>query len=275
MWSIAIYHGQSPFKLAPLHSDPVLTREHITDIPAAFVADPFFTRKDQTWHMFFEIMNAETGQGEIGLATSTDGSAWTYQRVVLKETFHLSYPYVFSWQGAYYMMPETIRAGAIRLYKALDFPTGWHCVANLIPGEFADASIFRSHGLWWIFACDAPYQHDTLSLYFASELTGPWIQHPLNPLLRGDRSRARPAGRVLKQDGAIFRLAQDCIPQYGSSVRAFRILDLSTSSYAEVEHEHSPILRAGGRGWNASGMHHLDACRLPNGQWLACVDGAC
>ena len=94
MWSIAIYTGISPFDLQP--APPVLTKADITDIPAAFVADPFMLRRDHTWYMFFEVMNIETRLGEIGVATSNDALNWTYDRIVLREPFHLSYPHVFA-----------------------------------------------------------------------------------------------------------------------------------------------------------------------------------
>lgn len=273
MWSISIYAGDSPFSLKPLQPDPVLTKDHITDIPAAFVADPFMLQHDDRWHMFMEVLNPETGCGEIGLATSSDALTWNYQQIVLKEPFHLSYPYVFQWQNVHYMIPETIFAGTIRLYRAEEFPYRWSCMATLIAGRFADPSIFRAGDLWWLFTCPTPYQHDTLNLYFASELTGPWTPHKLNPLIRNDMRRARPAGRVIRVNDRLIRFAQNCVPQYGSSVRAFAIRELTPESYSEVEVEGSPILQASGSGWNASGMHHIDAHQMPDGKWLACVDG--
>jgi hypothetical protein len=271
MWSIAIYNGPTPFDLHP--RAPILTRTHITDIPADFVADPFMLRHNDTWHMFFEVMNTETQRGEIGLATSPDALAWSYHRIVLKEPFHLSYPHVFNWRGDYYMLPETLNAGAVCLYKALDFPFEWSNVARLIETQLADPTIFRFNDLWWMFACSTPYQHDTLRLYFASELTGPWTEHPKSPIIRADKRRARPAGRVVEFHNRLFRFAQDCVPRYGSSVRAFEIAELTTNSYAEVEHDRNPILRASGNGWNAFGMHHIDAHELLDSGWLACVDG--
>jgi hypothetical protein len=271
MWSIAIYRGATPFQLQP--APPILTHHDITDIPARFVADPFLLRRDNTWHMFFEVMNTSTQLGEIGLATSPDAEAWSYERIVLKEPFHLSYPHVFDWQGEYYMLPETLDAGAVCLYKALDFPFRWANVARLIEARLADPTIFRFNDLWWMFACSTPYQHDTLRLYFAAELTGPWTEHPQSPVIHADKRRARPAGRVVKFNNRLFRFAQDCVPQYGSSVRAFEIVQLTTHSYAEVEHDHTPILRASGNGWNARGMHHVDAHELVDGNWLASVDG--
>ena len=270
MWSIAIYTGLSPFNLDP--GPPVLTKSHITDIPADFVADPFMLRRDHTWYMFFEVMHSETKLGEIGLATSTDALNWTYERLVLKEPFHLSYPHVFEWQNEYFMLHEMLRADAVCLYKALNFPYDWTRVAELLEGNHADPSLLRFNDRWWLFTCSPPYQHDTLKLYFADELTGPWTEHPKSPLIQNDKSRARPAGRILKLGDRLFRLAQDCALRYGSSVRAFEITKLTKYNYAEVELP-IPILKASGNGWNAKGMHHIDAHQQPNGNWLACVDG--
>src|SRR5690348_9959234 len=96
-WSIGIYAGGSPLGLgAPRNlRNPVLSREHVSDVPAVFVADPFMISARDAWYMFFEVLNWRTDKGEIGLATSEDGMAWHYQQIVLAEPFHLSYPYVF------------------------------------------------------------------------------------------------------------------------------------------------------------------------------------
>lgn len=273
MWSISIYSGNSPFDLKSAQSGPVLTRDSVTDIPAEFVADPFMLQRDGTWHMFFEVMNNETMKGDIGLATSADGLSWTYEQIVLNEPFHLSYPYVFEWQNDYYMIPETLGAGAVWLYKADPFPARWSRIARLIEGQFADPSIVRFHDLWWMFVCSTPYQHDTLRLFFAAELTGPWTEHPKSPMIRSDKCRARPAGRLVQMNYKLIRFAQDCVPQYGTSVRAFEITQLTQHDYVEVESNRSPILTASASGWNAFGMHHVDPHKLSNGKWLACVDG--
>ena len=272
MWSISIYRGDSPFNLEPVNAGPVLTKDNVTDVPAAFVADPFMLQHKNGWHMFFEIMNAERRCGEIGFATSDDALSWTYKQIVLSEPFHLSYPHVFEWQSEFYMLPETIDSGSISLYRADEFPARWSCIAKPMRGEFADPTVFRYADRWWMFACPTPYQHDTLHLYFASDLTGPWIQHPRSPIIRNDKRRARPAGRILEFDNKLFRFAQDCVPQYGSSVRTFEILELTPTTYTEVEIGHGPVLKASGSGWNAAGMHHIDA-QQHNEHWLACVDG--
>jgi len=279
-WSIGIYAGASPFLLAPLDGvrNPVLTPHDVRDLPAAFVADPFMIPAHGIWYMFFEVMHQQTSRGEIGLATSPNGLAWAYQQIVLAESFHLSYPYVFEWDGEFYMVPETLEAGAIRLYRAQTFPTRWVRLGALIKGDWADPSIFRFDERWWMFACSTPYQHDKLHLYFAEELLGPWEEHPMSPIVESNKQNARPAGRVVVVDDRIVRFSQDCMTDYGTGVRAFEISRLTTTDYEEAEYHHhllnnNPVLRASGHGWNGLRMHHLDPHRLPDGQWIACVDG--
>lgn len=275
MWSIGIYSGNSPYHLAPLPdvANPVLSGQSVRDVSASFVADPFMIQVKGVWYMFFEVLNALTDKGEIGLAISDNGFDWLYQEIVLSEAFHLSYPYVFEWQGEYYMIPETLKAEAVSLYKAQSFPTHWSYLGPLINGSFADPSIFHFDNRWWMFACSTPYQHNELRLYSAEELMGPWKEHPKSPIVEGNKRMARPAGRVTILNDKVIRFAQDCIPLYGSQVRAFEISQLTTTSYVEAEHASSPVLTASGSGWNGLGMHHVDPHLLPDGRWIACVDG--
>jgi hypothetical protein len=71
----------------------------------------------------------------------------------------------------------------------------------------------------------------------------------------------------------MFRFTQDCHPRYGLRVRAFEIHELTRESYRESPAADEPILMETRRGWNASGMHHIDAHRMENGSCRACVDG--
>ena len=282
IWSIGIYTGPTPLRLGEgsipgstlRPANPVLTAASITDVTAEFVADPFLDRDDDRWHMWFEVMDARTGKGKIGIASSLDGCQWKYAGVVLDEPFHLSYPYVFRWRNNVYLVPESHEAFAIRLYRATAYPYHWRFVQTLLEGRFVDASLFRYARRWWMYACDAdPAAHDTLRLYHADELVGPWSAHPANPLIRGDPHSARPAGRVVRFGPTTIRYAQDDGPGYGLHVRAFSLRELSPKDYREEEVPTSPILSGSGRGWNRTGMHHVDPHRVGAHGWLASVDG--
>lgn len=272
VWSIGIFSGPTLSALQPVIEMPVLSVEQVTDRPAVFVADPFMIQVGNAWYMFFEVMNAETGRGEIGLAKSADGIRWDYQQVVLSESFHLSYPYVFGHDGDYFMIPESYEANAIMLYRAAPFPTNWEPVTAILEGAWVDSSLIFLNGLWWLFTNPVAPSNQILELFFATSITGPWHRHRMSPLVSGNHRIARGAGRLVMQDDRPVRFSQDCIPSYGTSVRAFEITALDTSGYSERELEGSPILGPGALRWNHSGMHHIDAHLTTNG-WLACVDG--
>jgi hypothetical protein len=280
LWSIGVLSGRSPLALGPDEAitNPVITRAEVTDVPASFVADPFLLREHGVWHMFFEVLNRRNGRGEIGLATSDDLARWRYERIVLAEPFHLSYPQVFEWMGAHYMVPETHQTRTIRLYRAEPFPTKWRLVHTLMSGRaFADATLFQHDGRWWLFTeTSLPRKHDTLRLYHADDLFGAWTEHPASPIVERDAHSARPAGSVVRVGGGLVRFTQDCAPRYGLRVNAFEITTLTTTEYSERPVSANPILRGSSASteWNATRMHHVDAHEIDGGRWIAAVDGA-
>ncbi len=279
IWSIGIYQGQSLFDLRPATAaNPVLTAEHMTDLTASYVADPFMAPHGDKWFMFFEAWNWHERKGEIVLATSDDALRWKYEQSVLAEPFHLSYPHVFSDAGEWYMVPESHQAGGVRLYRSKQFPYEWELVGEILTGPyFADSTLFRHGDVWWLFTDAKAETNDTLRLFYSEALLGPWKEHPCSPIVQGDPSCARPAGKVLllPQDTKapnLVRFAQNCQPHYGTDVRAVEIMSLTATDYAERPVLGRPLLGPSAHGWNARGMHHVDLHRMQSG-WIATVDG--
>lgn len=272
IWSIAIFSGPTLSALGPVQETAAISAGDITDVTAMFVADPFMIRVNEVWHMFFEVLNARTDKGEIGLATSRDGIHWDYRQIVLKEPFHLSYPYVFCVAGEYFMVPETFEADSMRLYRADPFPFKWSYVSTLLKGPWVDSSLFSFDGQWWVFSNPVAPENQILELFYADALSGPWQRHPRSPLITGNNRTARGGGRVILLEGKPVRFAQDCFPFYGTRVRAFEVSVLTPTAYEERELEFSPILSAGNEPFRREGMHHIDP-HFFDGRWLACVDG--
>lgn len=276
VWSVGIYTGTSPFDFNPPEhiKNPVLTAADVTDVPAKFVADPFMVREGSSWYMFFEVLNAANDQGDIGFAESSDGFHWHYGSIVLDEDFHLSYPYIFKYENNYYMIPESNEVKSVRLYKAFDFPTKWKLENRLLKGRrFADTSVFYDNQQWWLFTetSSRPHNNGTLRLYYASQLKGPWTEHPESPVVENDPNIARPGGRVIKVGNEIVRYAQDDYPDYGNQVWAMKITELTTMHYREKLYRR--IIKPGESGWNKLGMHTLDPHQIRPNEWIACVDG--
>jgi len=137
---------------------------------------------------------------------------------------------------------------SLQVYRADSFPTRWtHAHTLLSGGVFSDATLFQHDDRWWLFTeTSEPRRHDTLRLFHADEPFGAWMEHPSSPIVSGDRTTARPAGRVVRTNAGFVRFAQVCAPRYGTSVKAFGITELTTSTYAERALSDAPVLAGSG-----------------------------
>lgn len=274
-WTIGIHTGPSPFELsAPAQvKNPVLTGADVTDMQDLnidTVAHPFMVITGARYYVFFTAKDIKADKGGIGLAESANGLEWKFKRTVIREPFVLAHPFVFQWQNEYYMIPEGHSEPSVRLYRATAFPEQWKHEGDLLKGDtFISPTLVRHGDWWWMFT--SPARNDTLRLFFARDLKGKWTEHPLSPIVAKDPRTARPAGRPFRIGDALYRLGQDCVPTYGYQVHAFQITDLSRTTYAEKKIE-TPLVKATAHGWNAKAMHHVDAHRTGENQWLAVVD---
>ena len=274
-WTIGIYRSDSPFHFNALQGwiNPLFKAEDVTDVSARFVADPFLVKEGETWNLFFEVYNNDTKQGDLAVATSKNTWIWNYEKVVLDEPFHLSYPYVFKSEDEFYLIPESFEDNSIRLYKAEQFPTKWSYIQTLIEGrDYVDNSIVYHNGRWWLFS--SVTSNDTLYLHYADELTGPWREHPQSPIVAGDVHKSRPSGRLLVYDGKLYRFTMDINPPVGThQVMAYEVTEITPDRYSERLAQEAPVVMASGSGWNGQAMHQLDPVQVDSASWVAAVDG--
>jgi len=272
-WSIGIYisSDREPGDFAPLGPQPVLTADHVTDLPCAFVADPVLVRDEQGYSLFYEAWNTRTGHGDICLSTSPDGLTWKYRGRILDEGCSLSYPTVFEYRETWYMIPETRELAELRLYRAERYPDRWVFDRVLLAGaRYRDTNLIAHDDRWYLLTT-ADYGQDLL-VFHAEDPLGPWQPHAANPVVRGDADHSRGGGSLIEHDGRLLRFVQDIRPYYGNRVRAVAITSLTPADYVQVPVSQEPVL-VGHDDWNTMGMHTLWCVRRDDGRWLAAVDG--
>jgi hypothetical protein len=204
--------------------------------PSRFYADPFLFEKDETTFLFFEDYDYAVGTAHISYVTlgTHEASAPT---LALERPYHLSYPYVFAHDRRILMIPETAYNRTIELYEAKSFPNEWRLCSVLATNILAlDATVCWREGRWWMFAT-VMLEHDnsssdTLSIFWADAVEGPWHRHHLNPVKYDVRS-SRPAGTLIESEGRLLRPAQDCSKGYGSALTWCEVVALSETSFAE------------------------------------------
>jgi hypothetical protein len=205
--------------------------------PDRFWADPFPVEHDGKRYIFIEEYLNATGLGRISLFEIGDRGEARGPEPVLKRPYHLSYPFLFEWNGTHYMIPETRASGQIELFRAADFPRGWTFDRVLVPNVFAvDATIAEINGRWWMFASVAPDPQlpvEELAIFHSDSPLGPWQPHRRNPV-NSDIRNSRPAGRIFELNGRYYRPAQDSSRRYGHSIVINEITQLDCENFREV-----------------------------------------
>ncbi|MFT4101543.1 MAG: hypothetical protein QM674_11010 [Burkholderiaceae bacterium] len=233
-----LFADRPPHPLAPIdfaRGTPILPP------PGAFWADPFPVVVDGRCHVFFEELPFATNRGHISVLELLPDGRTTPPVRVLERPYHLSYPFMFTWQGQWYMMPECSENRCIEVYRCERWPDRWTLHSQQLQGQcLADPSLVEHGGQWWMFASRRDQGitlDEELCLFHGPTPLGPWTEHPDNPVV-DDARWARPAGRPLVIDGKLFRPAQNCGRVYGESLSIREIIELDTEHYREREHVH-------------------------------------
>jgi hypothetical protein len=201
-----------------------------------FWADPFVARQGTRDFIFLEEFPYATGRGHISVMEREPDDRWSEPRPILVLPHHLSYPFVFEWQGDWYLVPESAATRSLELYRAVRFPYDWVHDRTLLAGQrLYDATIARIDDRWWMFATTAGEgagSWEELSLFYAPSPLGPWQPHRRNPVIADVRC-ARPAGRLFSIGEAWYRPAQDSAQTYGHRIVLRRITRLTEDEYEE------------------------------------------
>ncbi|MBQ7923522.1 MAG: hypothetical protein IJ325_13270 [Clostridia bacterium] len=191
-------------------------------------ADPFvFTYQDRTF-LFAEMYDNKPHRGVIGYCELTDGGP-TEWKVIIREKYHLSYPYIFAWNDDIYMIPESYVANEIGLYKAKKFPDTWEKVDTILQNFCTvDSTMFMRENKFWMLTQKQP--EGTLILYPMDadcKIAGNAV------VAQTSAEQNRPAGKLFEWRGKHIRPAQDCSEGYGSALNFYEVDKVSTTEFQE------------------------------------------
>lgn len=225
-------------KSTELLPDP--TQHHWQLIPPAncFWADPFVLEQDGRVWALLEVLPFATDYGYLAAVELFADGSHSDAHTMMNTGSHLSYPFIFNWQGELYMLPEAGASRELTLWHCEQFPDRWTKAATLLSDIcYTDATLCEHDGRWWLFLTigseDGICLQDELHLYYADSPLGVWTAHANNPV-KSDARSARPAGNMFTQDGVLYRPAQDCSTGYGKATVLHRIERLDTDSFSET-----------------------------------------
>ena len=207
--------------------------------PDRYWADPFVVTREGLHYVFIEEKIYQAGLGHIAcLILDSNGNVLS-NTPVLERPYHLSYPFLFEYQGQLYMLPESAQKRSLEVYRCTRFPDGWEFAGALMQDVYAvDATLLERGGKWWLFMNMKENENSSslaeLYLFCAdSPLSTDWTPHPMNPIV-ADLRTARPGGCFFYHEGNLIRPSQDNLSRYGYGLNFNRVTKMTESKYAEV-----------------------------------------
>ncbi len=227
-----------------------------------FYADPFVWTKKGRHVCFLEDYDYTKQIAWISAVEIFEDGHYEILGEVIREPFHLSFPYLFEYEDELYMIPESSAANSIRLYKCIDFPMQWEFQKELRSGiKAADTMLFAHEGKWWMLTNQTTENNaDQAAQLFVYHNDSPlksegWQPHPLNPVVFSSDG-GRNGGILLQKDKLPVRVGQrQRFNIYGAAFCLNQITQLTETHYkeeriAEIEPNFFPGLRA---------THHMHA----------------
>lgn len=202
-------------------------------------ADPILAEHDGKTFLFYEAVNHDHGRIEVAevLEDCTLGES----TVVLEDDCHYSYPFVFHWEGNWYMIPESSASNQVRLYRCVDFPAKWEMVTVLLREHSVDTTVFEKDGqLFLLTYLLCPGSERVKPQAYKLDL-GERIQATPMEWADYDELKCRGAGPVFRVGDKEIRPAQSSdADRYGNSVLLYEIRDCDQSYMEELKGELTP-----------------------------------
>lgn len=186
-----------------------------------------FMRKKKLFH-----------DGVISMICTRDLVNWSAPIVVLEETCHLSFPWVFEKNGNIYMIPETCCMKSVRLYKGNSDLSKFRYEKTILCEDreqgisFSDTFIHEQEGCYYLITTIIENNKNILKLYISDKWDGEYIEHPSSPICENNKY-GRNAGCFLSVDGKLIRPAQDCENGYGDNVHLLEVKEVTKELYRE------------------------------------------
>lgn len=206
--------------------DPQYT---LIEAPAGtWVADPLLWEEKGEHYLFVELFDKKQDKAGIAYYKFIDGKP-IFQKQIIEEPYHLSYPCIFSWKGNVFMIPESAAGKTLDLYKAEHFPDKWIKEDNLIHDEkYVDTTVVEKDGSLFAMGYHRIEKGWGLTLFLLDMDHRKLIKITEKMF---SENNGRPAGYILHNE--LLRPAQDCSQVYGESIIWYQIDLLNSTGFQE------------------------------------------
>ena len=199
-------------------------------------SDPFAVRQKKNHYIFFEDYDLKNKKGSISCIRVDKKNKTKYYKEIIKEKFHLSFPFIFKYNKNYFMIPEACESHSIRLYKCKKFPNKWKFFKKIMINiDCVDPIIFKWKNSWILAVSKSNngFLYNKLYIYTSKNpLSSNWKALNSNPVIDSNMF-GRNAG-LIQESKKNYRVSQAYLPgKYGAFISVSEILNILKNKYKE------------------------------------------
>lgn len=224
-------------------------------------ADPFLFDYRGGTYLFAEYFSYKLGRGVISVAKyDSVNNRFSDFREIIRESYHLSYPVVFTYHNKIYMMPECAESRGLFFYRAVEFPTKWEKISVLDEEmKLADTTPFQIGGELYALSLRQKESSSEGELVLMKYDGG--VFRTLRSIT-DDMSIARPGGNVITAEGSLIRVSQNCEEDYGKAVNFIKVQDIPSNYSEEMLFQLTPDVISVTNAARPDGIHTYNSSQL-------------
>ena len=213
------------------HTESEIKTYRIVKAPQGqWIADPFLYEYEGRHFLYVEQYIKEERHACLGCYEIIDGIPSNYH-VIIKTSYHMSYPCIFYYKGKHYIIPESSANNTIDLYEAVDFPFKWEKKCTLIEGEkLVDSTVYFMENSIRLLS----YKKASEGWYvvlFKLDVENGEIERLYETLY--SKNIGRPAGFLYKEGEILYRPSQNCSRKYGECLIINKVDCLDDKEFTE------------------------------------------
>jgi hypothetical protein len=199
-----------------------------------FQADPFpLVSENGEVSILYEDFSIEENYGNISVMTLDSMHNPKEKKILLDTGSHLSFPFIFSENNRYYVIPESVKSNSLSCYEYDPKSRTLRFIREIMKKPLYDPVVFKKDGKYWLFGTEFRDRKSyDLYVFHSHDLTGPYVSIPGNPVQTG-LDGIRAAGNFIEVDGEIYRPTQNCRNEYGESITINKIKRLDENGFEE------------------------------------------
>ena len=172
--------------------------------------------------LFFLKIILIKNKGTIGILELKKNKLVNY-KTILDEKFHLSFPFVFSFNNKYYLIPDSSENKDLRLYECVKFPFKWKLKKIIFRNiRTTDTLVFKLKNHWIMMTNSNPSRlgdldSELFSFYSDNPINGTWKQIDLD--FNDKKSFIFRNGGLILDNNKVLRVSQDFnFNDYGNNI---------------------------------------------------------